>query len=699
MTRLEPPEAVVLPGSDKIFGMENFGNTCYCNLILQCLYYSDSFRTALLSYGYDPDEKRRHKPEVKGVQPHGFTQKYEQLVEKKRAEQGDDEPKRKGLIFGIKMSLNLTPASVAATPPPKYQHPAIVPAGKCTALTTDQRRRVAPGSAFAQLPVLVTPHTPHGKNCTTMLKPLLMLLAETAPAVDSESPTTARGRLVLKGSLIIVVGIPYPEPNLSTPINPFNDNPSSDHRKKLALINGPIINLDLPLCAKAQPDNLCLLYALRDMYEAVADNKLTTGVVCPLYFVAKLKEKNFLFSQNNMHHDSHEFFNYLMNEIIECVNTEAPGGHNWCNDIFQGEITNETKCLNCETVTLKHENFIDLLVDIPPGLSQSSHSLTHLLNNFSTLEVLTNQNKFYCNTCALLQEAIKTIKLKHLPEVLVINLKRFKYDETVDKLVKLFDLISYPFNLRLFHTTDDDELLVYELYALVVHIGGGPTHGHYVALCKYKLGLWLLFDDETVEVVENLYVMRFFGNSPGLGSAYILFYQRLSPSQQEFGFNEDNVYDGNEYVAFEQKQQRQSPPPKHPSPPQQQPEVVVESEHEGKKGLFKRTFFEPKQESKTENGRVASPASIPTYNPNTSYAPTGDGSINSSEVPPRAALPLAPPPVQAPPPTRKKTLFSRRKGQTDLTPTPEPQAPVSQAPPQLERRKSSVFGFLRKGQQ
>ena len=55
-------------------------------------------------------------------------------------------------------------------------------------------------------------------------------------------------------------------------------------------------------------------------------------------------------------------------------------------------------------------------------------------------------------------------------------------------MVKLFDSINYPFKLRLFNTTDDESLtdLLYELYALVIHIGGGPMNGHYVSLCKIK---------------------------------------------------------------------------------------------------------------------------------------------------------------------------------------------------------------------
>ena len=753
MTRSEPPEP---PGATlasslqfhpkqpstptKIFGMENFGNTCYCNSILQCLFYLDRFRDNLVNYGYlDAGEQRRYKPEVKGVGAHSFTVKYEQLIQNKLKEEKGDEavdanastgaPKRKGLIFGLKFNNNnpepsrVPSVSLAL----QFSHPQIMPAGQCEGLSTPQRIEVMKCPELARLPVQATRcnNTLIKQNITTS-KSLLMLLDD-----NLVQSLNGSGSVGGEGLSIIVVGIPYPEPFLLSPVNAFAENPLSDHRKKLALINGPIINLDSPLCVKAQNEDLCLMYALRDMFEAMIDNRLTTGVVCPLYFIAKLKAKNFLFSQNNMHHDAHEFYNYLLNEIIDCVQRDSGGTKNWCTDIFQGKITNETKCLSCETVTLKHEHFIDLSVDIPPLDHRLSHLLSHLLNNFSQLEVLTNQNKFYCNRCALLQEAVKTIKLAKLPEVLVINMKRFKYDELVDRMVKLFDLISYPFNLRLFNTTDDVALeLMYELYALVVHIGGGPTHGHYVALCKYRPGVWLLFDDETVEIVDDLYVMRFFGNSPGLGSAYMLFYQHLGEDQSQEGYNTSRIFNIHDYYELQHYSQEKlatgshSPlskpddlvslsipsmatteprPPPIPTMAAATPAATAASTgtipttQTGSaplpdKRLFKLNFFDKSDNDLEKNGRTSLSSLIPAYSPYVTYPAQSTDTLEDT-APPPAPLNLAPAPVPAPPPmARKKLLFRRRdKLLSGAGPTPE-----TNGGNDMERRKS-IFGFKRKG--
>lgn len=59
--------------------------------------------------------------------------------------------------------------------------------------------------------------------------------------------------------------------------------------------------------------------------------------------------------------DAHEFLNYLLNQSAEILEQEAkcsgvgatPSApiKTWVHDIFQGKLVNETRCLNCETVT------------------------------------------------------------------------------------------------------------------------------------------------------------------------------------------------------------------------------------------------------------------------------------------------------------------------------------------------------------
>merc|ERR1711939_1178345 len=197
----------------------------------------------------------------------------------------------------------------------------------------------------------------------------------------------------------------------------------------------------------------------------------------------------------------------------------------WLRELFEGTLTSETRCLTCENVSHRDEPFLDLSVDL-----EQHSSVTACLRRFSEEEMLCERNKFHCDNCGGLQEAEKRMKIKRLPRILALHLKRFKYTEDLQRLQKLFHKVVYPYHLRLFNTTDDaeDPDRIYELYAVVVHIGGGPYHGHYVAVIKTQDRGWLLFDDEMVEPVDRNYVKNFFGDKAGLACAYVLFYQETT---------------------------------------------------------------------------------------------------------------------------------------------------------------------------
>ena len=139
------------------------------------------------------------------------------------------------------------------------------------------------------------------------------------------------------------------------------------------------------------------------------------------------------------------------------------------------------------------------------------------------------------------------MKIKKLPNVLALHLKRFKYQEDLGKYIKLAYRVAFPFELRLFNTVDDmdDADRLYNLFAIVVHIGkfvistsvmhqvillilalsSGPHHGHYVSIIK-TVGTWLVFDDDNVYPIPESDIPKYFGDSNS-GSAYVLYYQAV----------------------------------------------------------------------------------------------------------------------------------------------------------------------------
>uniref|UniRef100_A0AAF5CWM7 Ubiquitin carboxyl-terminal hydrolase n=2 Tax=Strongyloides stercoralis TaxID=6248 RepID=A0AAF5CWM7_STRER len=327
-----------------------------------------------------------------------------------------------------------------------------------------------------------------------------------------------------------------------------------------------------------QKDNL--LSCLADLFYNIHNQKRRIGTIAPKRFITRLKKENELFD-NYMQQDAHEFFNYLINALSECLTIDkkrvdkVKGSHNksqlnnygsinlnkllpktgsevtstidnsttsnnnnnnnnnnetiettWVQDIFQGTLTNETKCLNCETTSSKDEDFLDLSVDIEPNVS-----ITHCLRVFSSTETLCGDQKYYCDNCCSKQEAQKRMRIKKLPKLLALHLKRFKYVESLNRHTKLSYKVLFPMELRLFNISDDasNASRIYDLVSVVVHCGSTPNRGHYITLVKSQ-NFWLLFDDDIVDKIDESNLEDFFGLSDSnlqknSESAYILFYQ------------------------------------------------------------------------------------------------------------------------------------------------------------------------------
>lgn len=299
-----------------------------------------------------------------------------------------------------------------------------------------------------------------------------------------------------------------------------------------------------------------LLTCLADLFNQINSQKKKTGVIAPKRFVQRVKKQNEIF-RSYMHQDAHEFLNFLLNELVDILEKEAmankrlsgnltqpekkingsingltngsqqPPVLTWVHKIFQGTLTNETRCLRCETITARDETFLDLSLDI-----EQNSSITSCLRNFSSTYMLNADDKFFCDKCCSLQEAQKRMKIKIPPRILGIHLKRFKYIEQLGRYKKLSYRVVFPMELKLCNTTDDapGSDAEYSLFAVVVHVGSGPNHGHYVSLVKSH-NHWLYFDDENVEMIDESAVQTFFGSaqeySNNTDHGYILFYESL----------------------------------------------------------------------------------------------------------------------------------------------------------------------------
>lgn len=120
-------------------------------------------------------------------------------------------------------------------------------------------------------------------------------------------------------------------------------------------------------------------------------------------------------------------------------------------------------------------------------------SVDDLLDEFVKEEKLTEDNTWYCPACKKHQQAQKKFDLWKMPDVLVIHLKRFsnerafrdKIDVLIDFPIEGLDLSSRVEGQKVAKrlrsqeglsaessTADDDESLIYDLFAVDNHYGG-----------------------------------------------------------------------------------------------------------------------------------------------------------------------------------------------------------------------------------
>lgn len=278
-----------------------------------------------------------------------------------------------------------------------------------------------------------------------------------------------------------------------------------------------------------------LLSCLYELFHHIAEQKKKGGVIGPKKFVTRLKRDNEMF-RGYLHQDAHELLNFLLNELCDILEKEQEEdakmkGVNknatWVHDLFQGYLVNETRCLLCESVSRREEAFLDLNLEI-----KQNSSVTSCLKNFSATEMMRGDEKFMCDGCGgALWEAERRMRIKHLPKVLALHLKRFKVNETLSRVHKLNYRVAFPIELKVCNTTNDADNpdILYTLFAAVIHIGTGLNHGHYVCIARSQ-NQWLLFDDENVEPISESSIPHFFGSTQELGGStehgYILFYQQ-----------------------------------------------------------------------------------------------------------------------------------------------------------------------------
>jgi len=197
-------------------------------------------------------------------------------------------------------------------------------------------------------------------------------------------------------------------------------------------------------------------------------------------------------------------------------------------DIFQGQLRTVLQCLRCGHKNIRFEPFMYLSLPI----SDSCDTLNDCLDLYLADEKLVGDNQWYCTKCKKHRDASKKTDLWILPPILIVHLKRFKFNDYGHIGSKNNAPVGYPINnwdLRKFVLSQGSEEPLYDLYAVSNHVGGLGS-GHYTAYGKNRFDdSWYEFNDSSCRRISERTLRS---NS---SSAYLLFYNRSVGVMQAAG--------------------------------------------------------------------------------------------------------------------------------------------------------------------
>ena len=156
-------------------------------------------------------------------------------------------------------------------------------------------------------------------------------------------------------------------------------------------------------------------------------------------------------------------------------------------------------------------------------IAKDSKSVDDCLSSYLEEETLTNADQWYCEKCKTHVDATKKIDLWILPPILIVHLKRFRYNDSGRVGSKNVSPIEYPiqqWDLKTRVKSQGTAYPMYDLYAVSNHVGA-LGQGHYTALALNRFDdTWYEFNDSSYRRVDDSIHRKH------SESAYVLFYNR-----------------------------------------------------------------------------------------------------------------------------------------------------------------------------
>ena len=202
------------------------------------------------------------------------------------------------------------------------------------------------------------------------------------------------------------------------------------------------------------------------------------------------------------------------------------------SNLFYGILETKSQCKGCNMIKFNFQvfSFIEFPLEQvnlyfynkgkrPLILSNGENPDIDLYECFEynqKIDLMTGENQMFCNICNKLCDSYYATTTYSYPNYLIINLNRGKGAVYKCK-------VNFPKQLNVInYATFKQGFTVFELYAVICHLGPSSMSGHFVAYCKNSIDhKWYLYNDAFVTLCSKPFQYND-------GMPYILFYKALT---------------------------------------------------------------------------------------------------------------------------------------------------------------------------
>ena len=251
----------------------------------------------------------------------------------------------------------------------------------------------------------------------------------------------------------------------------------------------------------------------RELFTGYAQNDLPEFLIFILdCFHEALERKVYITVDGKTENDLDD----LAKTCYEMIKTTYTNSYSEMIDLFFGIhvsliITNDN---SNKILSIKPEPFSTINLPIP--LDNNKCSIYDCFDLYSNYEFLEGQNAWFNDKTNLKQDVVKTIKFWSLPNILIVDFKRFN---NLNK--KLNNIIHTPLiglDLCKYVIGYNREKYIYELFGICNH-NGESQGGHYTAYIKNSNQKWYHFNDTDVNEISESHLIT--------SKGYCYFYRKL----------------------------------------------------------------------------------------------------------------------------------------------------------------------------